>query len=93
MVVFLAAMIAAQAAEPVAAPAGQPVEVTGIKKKKPKQSCQYLEVSGSRMRQRVCTDSNGEAERMPGVQDASANPGMLHAIPGPAKGGLGGVPK
>lgn len=96
MILLLAAMMAAQSSEPVAAPVGAPVEVTGIKKKKPKQNCQYVEVSGSRMPKRVCSDASGDAERLPGIQDASANPGMLHAMPGAAAnapGGMGSPPK
>ena len=96
MIVILAAMLAAQA--PAAAEAGQlgqPVQVTGIKNKKPKRTCQLVDVSGSRMRQRVCTDENGISDRLPGVTDAAANPGMLHAQPGAAAegGGLGAPPQ
>jgi len=93
VIVFLAATMLAASPEPVqTGPTGEPIEVEG--KKIHKQRCQYVEVSGTRMRQRVCTDSNGITQGMPGVtSDAGSNPGMVHAIPGPAEGGLGGTPK
>ena len=94
VILFLAATMLAASPEAVqTSPAGEPIEVNG-KKQKPKQHCQFIEVSGSRMRQRVCTDSNGVTQGVPGVtSDAGSNPGMIHAIPGAAEGGLGGVPK
>ena len=90
---FLAATMLAASPETVqTSPTGEPIEVDA--KKKEKQRCQYIEVSGSRMRQRVCTDANGVTQRMPGITDAGSNPGMVHATPGAAaEGGLGGVPK
>jgi hypothetical protein len=94
VIVILAALMAAQApAEVQPDGPGQPVEVTGEKRKKPKQKCQYVEVSGSRMRQRVCHDDYGTVTRGPNVTDAGVNPGMLHAPPGPFSGGLGPAPK
>jgi len=85
-------MLAASPETVQTSPTGEPIEVDA--KKKQKQRCQYIEVSGSRMRQRVCTDANGVTQGMPGVAtDSGSNPGMVHAIPGPAEGGLGGVPK
>ena len=87
MIILLAAMLATQ--QPAAADGADLHAVV----KKPKDACAYIEVSGSRMRKRVCSDANGMAERDPGVTDSLANPGMAHAMPGPAKGGLGGTPK
>jgi hypothetical protein len=89
--VILAAMMLVASPEVPQGQTGDPVEVTG--KKKHKQRCQYTEVSGSRMRQRVCTDENGNPDKIPGVTDAASNPGLMHATPGPAEGGLGGAPK
>lgn len=88
MIILLATMLAAQ----------QPIVVEGVKQqpksvKKPKEDCDYVVLSGSRMRQRVCRDANGMAERNPGMTDSLDNPGMAHAIPGPAQGGLGGTPQ
>ncbi len=87
MIILLAAMLATP--QPTAADSADLHAVV----KKPKEDCVYIEVSGSRMRKRVCRDSNGMVERDPGITDSLDNPGMAHAIPGPAKGGLGGTPK
>ena len=92
MIVLIAAMVAAQqapaAVEPAPAPA--PVEVVGNKKKR-KQHCQLIDVSGSRMRQRVCTDDSTMASAGPNVTDDGTNPGMVHAMPGAAVGAPGGM--
>ena len=90
--IIVAALMLAQT-PPAAQPAQstEPIEVT--QKKKPKQVCKVIEITGSRMRQRVCQDQFGKFDLGPGVTDAAANPGVIHAIPGAAKGGLGGVPQ
>jgi len=90
---FVAALMLAQAAAPAAQPAppAPPIDVTG--KRKPKQKCEFIEVTGSHTRQRVCRDEFGELDLGPGVTSAGANPGMIHATPGAAKGGVGGVPQ
>jgi hypothetical protein len=89
---FIAALMMAQA--PTAVSPTAPVPPIEVKaKKKPKQNCQFMEVTGSRTRQRVCHDQFGELDLGPGVSNAAPNPGMMHAIPGAAKGGLGGTPQ
>ena len=96
MILLLATMMAAQAAQPVAAPERQPVDVTGIKKKKPKQHCEYIDMSGSRMPKRVCTDINGNPNRDPNISDLGDSASMLRAPPGAAAtapGGMGSPPK
>ena len=93
--ILLAAMIMAQApaaAQPApAAQSTKPIDVNG--KKKPKEKCEYMEVTGSHTRQRVCRDEYGYSNVGPNVSEAAPNPGMIHAIPGAAKGGFGGVPQ
>ena len=70
---IIAAMILAQA--PVAAAPAQPA-VT----KKPDQICQYIEVTGSHQRQKVCHDKGG-AQADAGTNIADAPAGMLKAQP------------
>lgn len=70
---------------------GPPIDVTAKKQKK--QQCKVIELTGSRMQQRVCRDEFGDFNYGPGVSEAAPNPGVIHAIPGPAKGGVGGVPQ
>jgi hypothetical protein len=91
--IIAAALILAQAApsSPQASPSVVPSQIT-IKKKKPKEVCEYMEVTGSRTRQRVCRDQFGELQ-LPGVTEAAPNAGMMHAMPGAAKGGVGGTPQ
>ena len=67
---FLAAMMMAQApaqAQPVAPAAPQPV----AKKVKPKQICEYIEVTGSRSKRRVCRDDSGNLDLGPGVHSGT----------------------
>jgi hypothetical protein len=91
MLILLALMATAQG--PAAAPApvpSAPVTVTGDKK--PKRVCQLVDVSGSRMRQRVCKDEQGvEVGGTVHISDAASNPGMFKATPGPAGSSLGGA--
>ena len=58
---FLVAMMMAQA--PAAVQPEQPVTI----KKKPRQVCEMIEVTGSRARKRVCRDENGRLDLGPGV--------------------------
>jgi hypothetical protein len=89
VIVLIAAVLAAQ--DPAAVqPTPAPVEVVGNKKKR-KQHCQLIDVSGSRMRQRVCTDDSTMASAGPNVTDDGTNPGMVHAMPGAAVGAPGGM--
>jgi len=62
MSILLAAMLlAAQQAAPAeaVAPAAPPAQTA--KKQKPKQVCEYLEITGSRAKHRVCHDEGGAA--------------------------------
>jgi hypothetical protein len=89
---FIAALMMAQAPTAVSPTAPvPPIEIKG--KKKPRQKCEYIEVTGSRTRQHVCRDQFGDLDLGPGVSNAAANPGMMHSIPGAAKGGVGGTPQ
>ena len=91
-IMIVAALVLAQA-PPAAQPpkSDQPIDVT--QKKKTKQVCKVMEVTGSRMSQRVCRDEMGKFDLVPNVTDAADNPGIVHGIPGTAKGGFGGVPQ
>jgi hypothetical protein len=82
---FVAALMLAGA--PAAPPSQSPIIVD-----KKKQVCEFVEDSGSRMRRRVCHDSDAPAD--PGVESATGNAGMLHAPPpAPAPGGVGAPPR
>jgi hypothetical protein len=67
---FLAAMMMAEApasAQPQSAGAQAPV----AKQQKPKQICEYIEVTGSRSKRRVCRDDEGNLDLGPGVRSGS----------------------
>jgi hypothetical protein len=82
---FVAAMMLAQA--PAVAPT-QPIIVN----QKKKQVCEYIDTSGSRMRQKVCHDVGTPADT--GAEAPSTNEGMFHAPPpAPAPGGVGAPPR
>jgi hypothetical protein len=72
MLLIVAALLAqapATAVPSTAQPAtAQPVKV---KKPKPQQNCQYIEVTGSRSKRRVCTDVSGSLDLGPGVHSGS----------------------
>ena len=80
----LAAMMMAQApaeAAPQPAAAAQPA----AKKQKPKQICEYIELTGSRSKRRVCHDDAGNLDLGPGVRsgtyDKSSNQ-QSSSVPG-----------
>jgi len=67
---FLAAMMMAEApasAQPQSAGAQAPV----AKQQKRKQICEYIEVTGSRSKRRVCRDDEGNLDLGPGVRSGS----------------------
>jgi hypothetical protein len=67
---FLAAMMMAQApagAAPQPATAAQPA----AKKQKPKQVCEYIELTGSRSKRRVCRDDDGNLDMGPGIKSGA----------------------
>ena len=67
---ILAAMMMAQApaaAQPVAPAA------PAAKKAKPPQVCEYIEITGSRSKRRVCRDADGDFDLGPGVRSGSVD--------------------
>lgn len=66
-ILLFAAMAMAQA--PTTAPPVQPP--VKVKKQKPKQICEYLEITGSRQKQRVCRDAEGNLDLGPGVSNSA----------------------
>ena len=75
--IFLAAMMIAQTTTDAQPEPAQAV----VTKAKPKQICQYLEITGSRTRKRVCADENGVIDAPMGVAHGAPNAGMLHQAP------------
>ena len=70
---ILAAMMMAQApsaAEPAVTSAA-PAATAAVKKQKTKQVCEYVEVTGSRSKRRVCRDDSGSLDLGPGVHSGS----------------------
>jgi|1186.fasta_scaffold01331_1 hypothetical protein len=67
---IVAAMMMAQA--PAAA---QPVATAApaAKKQKPAQVCEYIELTGSRSKRRVCRDANGDLDLGPGIRSGSVD--------------------
>jgi hypothetical protein len=59
-------LVQAPAAEPQPAPPAQ-----AAKKVKKPQVCEYLEITGSRAKQRVCHDAEGNLEPIPGVSNSA----------------------
>lgn len=93
-ITLLTILILAQA--PAATQPAQPnppIDVTAKKKKK--QDCKVIELTGSRMQQRVCRDDFGDFNYGPGVSEAAPNSGMIHAPPPatPPAGSIGGPPR
>jgi hypothetical protein len=82
---FLAAMMMAQA------PAAVPPQPASEAKPKPKQVCEYIEITGSRSKRRVCRDENGQLDLGPGVSDSAYGKTRINE-PGSAvnSGGPGG---
>lgn len=66
------------AAQVTAAP---PSEPAGQADAKPKQTCEYKVVTGSRGKKKVCRDENGHEDYGPGVWSSAPNSGMLRAAP------------
>jgi hypothetical protein len=80
---IVAAMMMAQA--PAAVQPEQPVTV----KKKPKQVCELMEVTGSRSKKRVCRDASGQLDLGPGVSNSAFGKTKSNQQ-GTATGGPGG---
>ena len=82
---LVASLLLVQA--PAATPASQqPIDVNG--QKKAKQICKVIEVTGSRMRQRVCKKEGGDFDLGPNVSGGA--PGMFKQQPVAQPGGLAG---
>ena len=84
---FLAVMMMAQA--PAALPTVPTQPVTA--KQKPKQVCEYIEITGSRSKRRVCRDESGQVDLGPGVSNSAYGKTRINE-PGSAvnSGGPGG---
>jgi hypothetical protein len=83
---FLAAMMMAQT--PAAVPPAAPV-VPAAKKQKPAQICEYIEITGSRSKRRVCRDDTGHLDLGPGVSNSAFGKTRANQ-PGVQTGGPGG---
>jgi hypothetical protein len=60
----------------VQAPAAQPpVNNAPVKKAKAPQVCEYIEITGSRAKRRVCRDASGNLDLGPGVSSSLAGKG------------------
>jgi len=90
--IFVTALMLAQAPAVASAQPVQPAPIV-VKKEKKAQVCQYVDDTGSRMRHRVCHDS-GDSSQNPNVADATTDPGMFHSPPpAQAPGGVGAPPR
>jgi len=69
-VMFLAAMMMAQAPAEAAPQAAAPAQ-PAAKKQKPKQICEYIELTGSRSKRRVCRDDDGNLDMGPGIKSGA----------------------
>jgi hypothetical protein len=65
---FVAALMMAQAPAAAQPGAAQP---TTAQKPKERQVCEYIEVTGSRSKRRVCRDASGNTDFGPGVHGGS----------------------
>jgi hypothetical protein len=67
-ILFVAALMMAQS--PAAAQPGT-AQPPAAHKQKVAQACEYIEVTGSRSKRRVCRDENGNLDLGPGVHGGS----------------------
>ena len=79
---FLAAMMMAQAPAAVQTPPSQPVAA----KQKPKQVCENIEITGSRSKRRVCRDDDGNLDLGPGVKSGASGMPANQRLSGAAGG-------
>ena len=86
---IVAAVMMAQA--PAGSSAGSS-PAAAVKKKKPPQVCEYLEITGSRSKRRVCRDADGSLDLGPGVSNSAFGKGTMQQQSGApsAQGGPGG---
>ena len=85
--VLLAAMMMAQA--PAAAQPSAVQPALAAKKKAP-QVCEYLEVTGSRSKRRVCRDESGNLDLGPGVSNNAYGKARIDPQNTAVTGGPGG---
>jgi hypothetical protein len=71
---MIAALMMAQA--PAAAQAA-PSQPTHAKAQKPPQVCEYMEITGSRSKRRVCRDASGDLDLGPGVSHSAFGKGQV----------------
>jgi hypothetical protein len=74
--ILIAAMMLAQAPAAPPSPNVKPSQITV--KQKPDVKCVYIEVTGSRQRQKVCNDGS---TLDPSISGVGPNAGMFHAPP------------
>jgi hypothetical protein len=77
LTILVAALAAGQA--PAATQPAQPTDA-----KKAKQVCQYMEVTGSRSKKRVCRDADGNLDLGPGVSNSLGGKGRIDQSQGPS---------
>ena len=82
---FVAALMMAQAPATVE-PA--PVQTAAAKKQKPAQVCEYIELTGSRSKRRVCRDATGNLDVGPDIHSGTYDPNVSNQAP--ADAGHGG---
>ena len=70
-IMILAAVMMAQAPAQVQPPQPANVQQPVAKKKKPKQICEEMEITGSRSPRRVCRDADGNLDLGPGITSGS----------------------
>ena len=80
-ILILAAMMMAQAPSAVQPPPEQPVKV---KKHKPKQICETVDVTGTRVPQRICRNADDPAPMELDMSDATFGLGRVERIVDPA---------
>ena len=68
---ILAAMMMAQAPAQAQLPQPATAQQPAVKKKKPKQICEEMEITGSRSPRRVCRDADGNLDLGPGITSGS----------------------
>ena len=75
---IVAALMMAQAPTAVQ-PA--PVQTAAAKKQKPPQVCEYIELTGSRSKRRVCRDASGNFDVGPGIHSGTYDPKASNQAP------------
>lgn len=76
---IVSALLLAQAPAAV-----QPAPVQKVKKAKPPQICEMMEITGSRAKQRVCRDAEGTLDLGPGISNSLAGKGRIDSQNGGA---------